>query len=138
MYLGLANIALSQFLTVSLNRFWGSVNSIQIVAHLPLNSIVLPASCYGLFADLIAIASFDIFEPADHIDFNITETKPYNPKFEQLGYGSSNIIENMGSIIILILCMIVYLIVVLCYNGCGLKLKMDNPDESSNCCVQCL
>ena len=69
---------------------------------MPLNNIALPASCYKLFEDLISIASFDFFEPTEHFDFNITETKPFSPKFEQLGYPSRNILENMGSIAILI------------------------------------
>ena len=96
---------------------------------MPLNNIILPASCLGLFADLISITSFDIFEPAEHFEFiDITETKPYNAKFEQLGYGSRNIIENMGSIIILIMIIIAYAATVLLVNSCAHRLP--------NCCKE--
>ena len=81
-FLGLTNVLAGYFLKLSLNAFWGSVNSIQIVAHLPLNNIELPASCYDTFGNLITITSFDFVEPAEHIDFGISETKPHNPKFE--------------------------------------------------------
>ena len=49
---------------------------------------------------LIWVVSFDIFEPAEHFDLNISETDPFNEKFDWLGYGSKNVIENMGSIVI--------------------------------------
>ena len=82
LYFGFCYLASSQILMMSLNEFWGSVNALQLVAHAPLNNIVLPASCYKLFEDLISIASFDFYEPTENFDFNITATKPYNPKFE--------------------------------------------------------
>ena len=73
---------IAKFLETSLHTFWGSVNSIQIVAHLPLFNFHLPASCYGLFADLITITSFDFFEPTEFVDLNLTETEPYDAKFD--------------------------------------------------------
>ena len=81
-FLGVTNVLAGYFLKLSLNAFWGSVNSVQIVAHLPLNNFVLPASCYETFSSLITITSFDFIEPAEHIDLNITETEPHNPKFD--------------------------------------------------------
>ena len=70
----LANGLAAYPLKLSLNALWGSINSVQIVAHLPLNNFELPASCYDTFSNLITITSFDFLEPAEHIDFNISET----------------------------------------------------------------
>ena len=59
------------------------------------------------------MTAFDIFEPAEHFDLNITPTSPYTNKFEWLGYPSKNIIENMGSILILLFILIIQCLVIL-------------------------
>lgn len=88
---------------------------------MPLNNVQLPASCYGLFSDLISVTAFDIFEPAEHFDLNITETLPYTNKFEWLGYPSKNIIENMGSILILLLIIIIQGFIILLLHLCRIE-----------------
>ena len=54
-----------------------------------------------------------MFQPADEIDFGLTETDPYNDQFDSLGYGSRNIIENMGSILVFALILIVHSILLI-------------------------
>ena len=99
---------------------------------MPLNNITLPASCYQLFELLIWVVSFDVFEPADHFDLNISETDPYNDKFDWLGFGSLNIIENMGSILIFILLLIFQSILILIFH-----LFHVSWDSIASCCRCC-
>jgi hypothetical protein len=76
---------------------------LQIIAHIPLNTITLPANAFFLFKFLAEVVSFDIFEPADHYDFGFTETDPYNEQYEELGYETKNFIENLGSIALIMI-----------------------------------
>lgn len=68
------------------------------MAHLPLNQIVFTPNVYYVFDVLIQVVSFDLLAPADYIDFGFTESDPYSDNFEWLGYESSNLFENLGSI----------------------------------------
>ena len=104
------------------------IHGIQIASHLPLNNVTIPANAQILFTELLRIAAFDIFEPAEHIDLGISETEAYNVRFEQLGYQSMNVVENMGSIIfflcfVLIKIILTFLIILF---GC-----------STRCCKAC-
>ena len=85
-----------------------------------------------LFADLIAITSFDFFEPTEHIDFNITETEPHNPKFEQLGYSSKNILENTGSLIIFIMLLLLQMFLMFFTNILSPRVKCCR--QGLGCC----
>ena len=56
-----------------------------------------------LFNEMQLVVSFDYFEkiyPQYARDMSITETPPYNFRFEGLGYEERNIIANMGSIVL--------------------------------------
>lgn len=91
---------LSQFLfTYALALTLSMISGIQIVSHLPLNKVTIPANAQIVFAELLRIAAFDVYEPADHFNLGISQTMAFNEKFEQLGYQSLNVVENMGSII---------------------------------------
>ena len=86
----------------SLQHLFGMVNALQFVAHMPLNTINLPHSCWKIFGVLIQVVSFD-FLPYPYggiIDFGFTETDAWSTNFDYLGYGSINFIENMGSIML--------------------------------------
>ena len=58
----------------------------------------------------------------------ITDTEPYNNKFEWLGYGSRNIIDNMGSILILILLLAIYGLTILVVNATHIKHKQKDTN----------
>lgn len=93
-----ASIALVTMSNLSLQTLWGSINALQIIAHIPLNNVNFPSNCYFLFQFLADIVAFDLFAPTDHYDFGFTETGPINYRFDDLGYETSNYIENLGSI----------------------------------------
>ena len=104
----------------------GMITSLQILAHLPLNNIPIPANAYIIFDELIKIVSFDIFEPHEHFDLKLTPTEPWSIRFSWLGYGSVNFMENMGSASLIFFTLILYILttlVVWCLEErCGVKI----------------
>ena len=74
------------------------INSLQIVAHLPLINIPLPANVYFTFDLLIQFVSFDFFPIHEYIDMGFTPTDPWSESFSWLDYDSVNFVEGMGSV----------------------------------------
>ena len=79
---------------------FGSIVVIQILAHLPLADIYLPANAHQQFDLMISFVSFDYFQPSEYINFGFSEMPSWSERFEWLGYDSINFVEGMGSIII--------------------------------------
>ena len=77
---------------------YGQIVSLQILAHLPLVNIQIPANTQQAFEIMIKIVSFDYFPIHDIFDFGFSETEPWSQNFENLGYETINYIEGMGSI----------------------------------------
>ena len=77
---------------------FGSIITLQILAHLPLADIMLPANALESFDILIGVVSFDYFSPTEYIEFNFTEMPPWSDNFDWIGYGSINFVDGMGSI----------------------------------------
>ena len=57
---------------------------------------------YFIFDIIIKVMAFDFLPVADFVDFGFRETEPWNSKFDWLGYGSTNFVESLGSIVIFI------------------------------------
>ena len=70
---------------------------------MPLYKVTLPVQTMALFRKLQQVVSFEFLEiiyPDFSRDLGITETPPYNDRFDRLGYQERNIVANMGSIVI--------------------------------------
>ena len=97
---------------------FGSIISLQILAHLLLANIRMPANALQCFDIMIQIVSFDYFA----LDFDLTPTEPWSEQFSYLGYESLNFFENMGSIMLylwigaaqILIVIILYLLKVKC------------------------
>ena len=86
----------------------------QVTAHLPLIPLPFSSTSYFVFDIMIQIMAFDLLPPPEeYIDFNFTETEPWNTQFEWLGYDSANFINLMGTILIFATIMIVQGVLVL-------------------------
>ena len=96
-----ANFFLAIAFGISLQELLGLINSLQIVAHLPLNNVPLPANCYFMFDILVKIVTFDLFPMHQYYDFNFTSTEAWSNSFAWLDYDSLNFVENMGSVTLL-------------------------------------
>ena len=81
---------------------FGSLISLQILAHMPLANVKIPPNALELFEVMFTIVSFDFFPLSDFVDFGFSPTEPYTKNFEYLGYETINFIEGMGSIILFI------------------------------------
>ena len=89
---------------------FGSIIVFQILAHMPLANITLPANSMQAFEIMANVVSFDYFPVFDHWDVGFTPTDPYRVNFEWLGYESLNFLEGMGSISLLILAGLLYIL----------------------------
>ena len=113
----------------SVNILFGSVISLQILAHLPLTNISLPANAMECFDIMVKVVSFDYFPIAQIFDFGFTKTEPWSWNFEYLDYESSNFIEVMGSIILSI-----WIIVLFCIALCICEMVRNRRGKDKTCC----
>ena len=76
----------------------GSIMVVQILAHLPLTDINIPANVRQHFQILISIVSFDYFPPFEYLNVGFSEVWAWSPNFEWIGYDSINFLVGLGSI----------------------------------------
>jgi len=74
--------------------------------------------------------SFDLYAPADYIDFGFTETDPYSENFEWVGYSTTNFIECLGSIVI-------FLFLLVLKNLLSLFMMLLGLIRVNCCCKSC-
>ena len=103
---------LSRILKLVFSIFFNSILVVQILAHLPLSEINLPANVLQQFQIMISIVSFDFFEPFKYIDVGFTELWPWSPNFAWLNYDSMNFILGLGSISIYV---VIWLLIIFSY-----------------------
>jgi len=64
-----------------------------------LHNTTYPANTQVLFDALVEVVLFDIAEQGELIGIQnplvVADTDPFNDKFDALGFGSANIIENL-------------------------------------------
>eukprot|EP00347_Sterkiella_histriomuscorum_P021033 403335520 len=82
----------------SLQVLWGFVNSQQLISHLPLYELMIPANLYYFFQLVVGSMSFDYMfsDLIVQTVFDIPDTDAYNDNFRDFGYDSKIAIENMG------------------------------------------
>ena len=98
---------------------------LQMIAHLPLANINLPANLLQTFEVLISYISFDIFPLFEYIAVDFTEVDSWSPNFEWLGYDSVNFLEGLGSIAILAAIQLAIVLIALMLRICGEKCKCE-------------
>ena len=59
----------------AINMFWGLVNSLQLIAYIPLHSVILPANSKIAYELTYSIAAFDLVPVDPIIDFIQTLTE---------------------------------------------------------------
>ena len=103
---------LSRILKLVFSIFFNSILVVQILAHLPLSEINLPANVLQQFQIMISFVSFDYFEPFKYIDVGFTELWPWSSNFAWLNYDSANFILGLGSISIYV---VIWLLIIFSY-----------------------
>ena len=99
-------------LAPTLQKLFGSIILFQILAHMPIANIILPANSMQAFEIMASIVSFDYFPVFDHLDVGFTPTDSYRVNYEWLGYESLNFLEGLGSISVMIVLGIIFVIVI--------------------------
>jgi len=59
------SVTINFLLSASLSFLWGMLNTLQLIVHLPLFSIVFPSNAVTFYSYIIGIASFNIFPIED-------------------------------------------------------------------------
>jgi len=77
------------------------INTQQLFVLLPLMKVTLPENAQTFFQSIFQIAAFDFYDTNDllHSLLDIPETEPYNESFEELGFESRYVLNNMGTMI---------------------------------------
>ena len=100
---------------------FGQVIALQILAHLPLNNILLPANAMESFDIMVKVVSFDYFPLHEYVDFGFTPTEPWSISFEYLDYDSINFIEDLGSINLCFWLGTIYLVLIALLHFCKVQ-----------------
>ena len=106
-YMMYGNIGLQIFLSVSMQLFWGKVNTLQMVINMNLLQVLMPANVQYFFTFLVNIVTFKLFSPKIVINkimgYKDVILKKDNtpPELAQSGFdGGNDIMINLGVIFI--------------------------------------
>ena len=58
----ISNVFTRHVATYGLQLVWSTINSLQLIVHLPLNNVIVPAKSQMVFNELQLVASFDYLE----------------------------------------------------------------------------
>ena len=122
----IGNFVVNVLLSGSLQYLWGMINALQIVFHLPGNSVEMPANTKMIYGSLIKVTQFDLI-PEDWLeyfyfwrnigadkssnsrrlsdedeseDFSLEEN--YNVNLAEIGYESYLAVDNMQTLFVMI------------------------------------
>lgn len=99
------NMVLSILMNVSLNALISSIKSLQIITHLLLIPLIVPANAQIFFNYISAIVAFDPVDIQDWVDdyFELVQSDEAElaSNFVQLGYESSYYLSNLGSLLLI-------------------------------------
>ena len=61
--------------------------------------------------------------PEHLIDFGFTQSDPWSDQFAWLGYDSSNYVELMGSLLVILLLILIQGLLTLCFSVCNIRTR---------------
>jgi len=99
------NFLVNLLLQGSLQQLFSTIKKMQILVHMALVNISLPANASMFFAFLLQVVAFDVIPtdgPYDAI-FGFQESNPLTLNFELIGYESVYCIRNLGSMFLMFL-----------------------------------
>jgi len=93
----------------SLGPIMGMINSLQLIFHLPIMSIIAPGNVVTLFNIMIPVVMFDIMESLNLWDgvfpdseIEMEENNDILDQMKDIGYDSFNPILNLGTLFFMI------------------------------------
>ena len=112
----MVNLVLSLFFEKPMALIFSSMIPLQILAHLPLAGVNVPANTFQTFDIMIEVVSFDFYPLTDHHEFGFTPTDPWSEAFENLSYETVNFIQNMNSLMLFVWAYEIYIMMVVLFN----------------------
>lgn len=90
------------FFTFGISNLLASIKKMQIIVHMVLVNVSIPANAALFYAHFLEIVNFDIL-PTDGLYeylFDLKEGDAISVNFEMLGYETIYMIKNLGSVFI--------------------------------------
>ena len=84
----------------------GSIKNLQVIVHLCLLAVIVPANAQIFFSQIFEMIAFDPIDVSFIIDVLFATEKgdfELNPTFVQLGYESAYFTSNMGILLLVVL-----------------------------------
>ena len=132
------NVSLSQSLSMMLSL----VKQLQIIVHLLLMDVIMPANTGFLFSFIIGILTYDPINISDQVRIiaGLDDIQIEDENFKALSYGSPYALINFGSLnLILLISAAIFLIHLLCSICYCVRLKTFGRDQlKKTCCNRVL
>jgi len=93
------------FVKGAMAELMGVLSFLVIMTHMPLINAKIPASASGFFTALFEAAKWDPIPYTDNLFellFGYTESPPLSINFESLGYETTLVTNNLGSLYFLL------------------------------------
>ena len=99
------NIVLNVLMNSSLGTLISSIKGLQVITHLSLMPMIIPANAQIFFNYIFQVVAFDpidIQKPVEEY-FNLEQSEEVElaSNFEQMGYESSYLLVNLGSLLLI-------------------------------------
>ena len=117
-YMLYGNLGLQIFMSVSMQLLWGMVNTFQLVIHMNMLSVMIPANVQFFLSFVVNIVNFKILPTKDIINSLLgikdkMKKSDVPAEFQQIGYESSNMAQNLGLLLLAIIGLMVVIGLVL-------------------------
>jgi len=111
-YMLYGNLGLQIFMSVSMQLLWGMVNTLQLVIHMNMLSVMIPANAQFFLSFIVNIVNFKIIPTKDIINSLLglkdkMKKSDVSPEFQQTGYESSNMAQNLGLLLLAVIGLLV-------------------------------
>ena len=102
-----------------MNKLLGSVKNLQLIVHLTLMNVVIPANAQMLNSVIFEWVTFDLFDTEALTALYFSSSDPeVDDSLEQLGYGSAFCLVNLGSCLYIICLQLVIVLLELLFLAC--------------------
>mmetsp|Transcript_16595 Transcript_16595/g.15879 ORF Transcript_16595/g.15879 Transcript_16595/m.15879 type:complete len:429 (-) Transcript_16595:282-1568(-) len=114
---GPSSLVLSFILSFSLSQLWGLINALQVITLLPAMSVAFPANAEYFISLLATIANFDLVDVSPLVYKIVPMDPKYSEnaqaKFQAMGITSTNLIDNLSNLLLMVLTMVAALLLFL-------------------------
>ena len=95
------------------------VNNLQMVLHAPLINLQFPANAHMIYSVMISVGTFDFLPTDDIYPYffpGLPEDDPFNDKFDDMDIGSTYLVMNMGTMLLILTFYLLLFALYPCFN----------------------